>query len=52
MLVEKVLKILDFFNKEKVVRAVLLLLQSLSSSKKALEIVSDLSCIELIEKLQ
>jgi len=52
MLVEKVLKILDYFNKEKVVRAVLLLLQSLSSSKKALEIISDLSTLELIEKLQ
>ena len=52
MLVEKIIKILDYFNKEKVVRAVLLLLQSLSSSKKALEIISDLSCLELIEKLQ
>ena len=52
MLIEKVLKILDYSNKEKVVRVVLLLLQSLSTSKKALEIISDLSTLELIEKLQ
>lgn len=52
-LIEKVLKTLDFFNKEKLVRIVLLLLDSLSSaSKTCLEIMSDLSCLQIIEKLQ
>jgi hypothetical protein len=46
------LKVLDFFNKEKLVRIVLLLLDSLSNSKLCLEILSDLSCLQIIEKLQ
>ncbi len=50
-LIERCLKILDFFNKEKVVRMTLLLLESLSSSKKCLEIMSDLSCLDLVTKL-
>lgn len=50
-LIEKCLKVLDYFNKEKVVRITLLLLENLSSSRKCLEIMSDLSSLELIEKL-
>ena len=50
-LIERCLKILDFFNKEKVVRMTLHLLDSLSSSRKCLEIMSDLSCLDLITKL-
>ena len=52
MLIEKLLKVLDYFTKEKVVRAFLLLFDSLSSSKKCLEIMSDLSCTEIFSRLQ
>ena len=52
MLIEKLLKVLDYFTKEKVVRAFLLLFDSLSSSKKCLEIMSDLSCTEFFSRLQ
>lgn len=51
-LIEKCLKILDFFNKEKVVRITLLLMENLSHYKNALEIMSDLNGLELISKLQ
>jgi V-type H+-transporting ATPase subunit H len=51
-LIEKCLKILDFFNKEKVVRITLLLMQNISLDKKCLEIMSDLNGLELIQKLQ
>lgn len=47
-LIEKVIKMLDFYNKEKVVRLVLLIFDSLSSSKLALEIMSDLNALEII----
>jgi hypothetical protein len=52
MLIEKLLKVLDYFTKEKVVRAFLLLFTSLSSSLKCLEIMSDLSCAEIFQRLQ
>jgi V-type H+-transporting ATPase subunit H len=51
-LIEKCLKILDFFNKEKVVRVTLLLIENLWTNKKCLEILSDLNGLELICKLQ
>lgn len=51
-LIEKSIKVLDFFNKEKVVRMCLMLMTSLSSSKLCLEIMSDLNCLELVQKLQ
>lgn len=51
-LIENVLKVLDFFNKEKVVRMTLLLLSTLKKSHGCLEIMSDLNTLELIEKLQ
>lgn len=51
-LIEKSLKILDFFNKEKVVRVTLLLMENLSNRKQCLEIMSDLNGLELIQKLQ
>lgn len=51
-LIEKSLKILDFFNKEKVVRITLLLMENLTHRKQCLEIMSDLNGIELIQKLQ
>lgn len=47
-MIEKVIKMLDFYNKEKVVRLVLLIFDSLSSSKLALEIMSDLNALEII----
>jgi V-type H+-transporting ATPase subunit H len=51
-LIEKCLKILDFFNKEKVVRITLLLMETLTHQKLCLEIMSDLNGLELIQKLQ
>lgn len=51
-LIEKSLKILDFFNKEKVVRVTLLLMENLCHHKQSLEILSDLNGLELIQKLQ
>lgn len=51
-LIEKCLKILDFFNKEKVVRITLLLMENLTHRKQCLEIMSDLNGLELIQKLQ
>jgi V-type H+-transporting ATPase subunit H len=51
-LIEKCLKILDFFNKEKVVRITLLLMENLTHHKTCLEIMSDLNGLELIQKLQ
>jgi len=51
-LIEKCLKILDFFNKEKVVRITLLLMENLCNKKQCLEIMSDLNGLELIQKLQ
>lgn len=51
-LIEKALKILDFFNKEKVVRVTLLLMENLAHYKGCLEIMSDLNGLELISKLQ
>lgn len=51
-LIEKSLKILDFFNKEKVVRITLLLMENLTHRKQCLEIMSDLNGLELIQKLQ
>lgn len=51
-LIEKSIKILDFFNKEKVVRITLLLMENLTHQKLCLEIMSDLNGLELIQKLQ
>ena len=51
-LIEKSIKILDFFNKEKVVRIALLLMENLTNTKQCLEIMSDLNGLELVHKLQ
>lgn len=51
-LIEKSIKILDFFNKEKVVRITLLLMENLTHQKLCLEIMCDLNGLELIQKLQ
>jgi hypothetical protein len=52
-IIEKTVKILDFFNKEKVVRIVLLLLDNLKTSSEGChEIMSDISLMNLIIKLQ
>ena len=50
-LLEKVCKVLDYFNKEKIVRIILLLLENLVRSEICLEIMSDINCLSVVEKL-
>jgi hypothetical protein len=45
--IEKVLKILDFFSKEKIVRIILLIFENLMRSDICLEIMSDIQSIDV-----
>jgi len=52
-IIERSVKVLDYFNKEKIVRVVLLLLDNLKSSSEGChEIMSDIGVIDIIIKLQ
>jgi len=51
-LIEKVLRVLDYFNKEKIVRVVLLLIDNLKVVEPCHEILSDLNAIQTMAKLQ
>ena len=52
-IIERAVKVLDFFNKEKVVRIVLLLLDNLKiASEGCHEIMSDIGVLNLTIKLQ
>lgn len=50
-LIENVLRILDYFNKEKIVRVVLLLIENLKIIEPCHEILSDLNAIQIVAKL-
>jgi len=51
-IIERAVKILDFFNKEKVVRIVLLLLDNLKTASEGChEIMSDIGVLNIIIKL-
>jgi len=50
-LIEKVAKILDYFNKEKIVRAILLLFDSIKTNEVCLELMSDINAIYIVNKL-
>lgn len=50
--VENVTKILDFFNKEKIVRIVLMFLDGLKTDPDCLEQMSDINALNLVIKLQ
>jgi len=47
-----VTKILDFFNKEKIVRIVLMFLDGLKTDPDCLEQMSDINALNLVIKLQ
>lgn len=49
--VESVAKILDFFNKEKIVRIVLMFLDGLKNDPDCLEQMSDINALNLVVKL-
>lgn len=51
-IMEKLLKILDQFNKEKIVRIILLTVDNLKNKESCHEILSDLNAIQMITKLQ
>ena len=51
-LIEKSLRILDYFNKEKIVRIILLFIDNLKMKPSCHEIISDLNAIQTIAKLQ
>jgi hypothetical protein len=50
-LIERVMKILDFFSKEKIVRMILLLFDNLFASHKCIEIIGELGGTDLLAKL-
>jgi V-type H+-transporting ATPase subunit H len=50
-LIEKVLKVLDFFTKEKIVRIILLLLENLLCNDLCIEIIGENGGVELLAKL-
>lgn len=51
-IIERAVKVLDFFNKEKVVRIVLLLLDNLKTASEGChEIMSDIGVLNIIIKL-
>jgi len=52
MILEKVCKVLDYFNKEKIVRIILLLFDNLKNNEICLELMSDINALTIITKLQ
>jgi len=52
MIIEKVSKILDYFNKEKIVRIILLLFENLKTNEVCLELMSDINALNIFTKLQ
>jgi V-type H+-transporting ATPase subunit H len=51
-IIERAVKVLDYFNKEKIVRVVLLLLDNLKQNEGCHEIMSDIGVIGTVIKLQ
>lgn len=50
-IIEKVAKILDFFNKEKIVRIILLLFDNIKQNEICLEQLSDINAVYIVNKL-
>jgi len=50
-IIEKVARILDYFNKEKIVRIILLLLDNLKTNEVCLELMSDINALNIFSKL-
>ena len=50
-LMEKVAKILDFFNKEKIVRIILMLFDNIKQNEICLEQLSDINAVYIVTKL-
>lgn len=51
-IIEKVSRILDYFNKEKIVRIILLLFDNLKDNEACLELLSDINAMNILTKLQ
>ncbi len=51
-IIEKVSKVLDYFNKEKIVRIILLLFENIKENTNCLELLSDINAINIVSKLQ
>ena len=51
MIIEKVAKILDYFNKEKIVRIILMLFDILKTNEVCLELLSDINALNILTKL-
>mmetsp|Transcript_47691 Transcript_47691/g.34941 ORF Transcript_47691/g.34941 Transcript_47691/m.34941 type:complete len:191 (+) Transcript_47691:783-1355(+) len=51
MIIEKVARILDYFNKEKIVRIILLLFDNIKTNELCLETLSDINALNILTKL-
>ena len=51
MIIEKVAKILDYFNKEKIVRIILMLFENIKMNEVCLELLSDINALNIFTKL-
>lgn len=51
-IIERVSKVLDYFNKEKIVRIILLLFDNIKTNESCLELLSDINAMGIIIKLQ
>jgi len=50
-IIEKVARILDYFNKEKIVRIILMLFDNIKTNEACLELLSDINALNLLTKL-
>ena len=50
-IIEKVSRILDYFNKEKIVRIILMLYDNVKTNELCLESLSDINALNIITKL-